>query len=319
MRVLIDQYVPFLRGVLEPFAEVCYLAPDAFTSERVRQADALIVRTRTRCDASLLHDSSVRCIASATIGYDHIDTAYCCSNHIAWYNAPGCNAQGVCDYVESAILYLQAKGLCPLQPVVGIVGVGHVGHLVEQMAHAHGWYVLKNDPYRALTDASEEFHDLSVLAAQADVLTFHTPMSRDGQFPSYHLCDMSLLQQMKPKAVVINAARGGVVDESALLRSEHPFVLDTWENEPNINRSVLDRALVATPHIAGYTLQGKINASNECLKNVCTYFGWPVQTISMASVPMPGDNAPGWLLRVDKVLRNQPSQFEQFRETYKLR
>lgn len=319
MRILIDKYVPFVQGVLEPYANVEYLSPEEFTIDKVRDAHALIVRTRTKCDERLLADSQVSCITTATIGYEHIDTAYCETHQIKWYNAPGCNAAGVCDYVEDAISVLQREGKLPLHPIVGIVGVGHVGRLVETMVKAKGWLVMKNDPPRAEIEPNEEWTSLTDIAKQADIITFHTPMTCIGKYPSYHLCDALLLSLMKPSAVVINASRGGVVDEVALRRSSHICVLDTWETEPQISEVMLRYATIATPHIAGYTLQGKINASNACLENICKHFGWPVQVVDMSQVPAAGDREEGWIRRADKVLRAHPKQFEYLRESYKLR
>lgn len=306
MRILIDKYIPFLQGVLDDFAQVHLLEPEQFTPATVRDADALIIRTRTRCNAALLDGSRVRFIATATIGTDHIDHDYCLAHNIHVVSCPGCNAQAVCDYIEEVIKYQLSIVNCQLS--IGIVGVGHVGTLVAKMAESHGMQVILNDPPRGLNN------DVTT----CDVITFHTPLTRDGQYPTYHLCDQSFLARCKPDALIINAARGGVVDEQALLRSTQPFVLDTWESEPHINPEVLDRALLASMHIAGYSVQGKRNASEMCLAALCRYFHLPPLTLNSDQLPQ-GDSAPGWLKRISDSLKAAPEQFEQLRKAYPLR
>ncbi len=315
MLVIIDKYIPFLRGILEPYCEVKYLEPDEITADSVSDADALLVRSRTRCDAALLEGSKVRFIATATIGYDHIDTAYCESHGIFWTNCPGCNAQGVCDYVEEAIRTTPAASV-KKSPVMGIVGVGHVGSLVAEMAERRGCRVLLNDPPKGIGVPLEQ------IAREADIITFHTPLTKDGAYPTYHLCDEHFLSLCKKNAVIINAARGGVIDEEAALLPENRgkiFVIDTWEGEPDINKRLLDAAEIATCHIAGYTLQGKVNATNMCLSALCKHFSLPELQVPAETLPTPRHAGQYWLLEVDHKLRQNPEYFEYLRETYPLR
>ena len=348
MLVIADKYIPFLKGILEPYAEVRYLEPDEITPESVRDADALLVRTRTRCNAALLEGSSVRFIATATIGYDHIDTAYCESHGIFWTNSPGCNAQGVCDYVEEALrivesLKLKVESLKlkvesiksevenASTPTLGIVGVGHVGSLVAKMAERKGFRVLLNDPpveteyiqslqSNPSSKKGNPFVSLDTIVREADIITFHTPLTKTGAYPTYHLCDEAFLQKCKPGAVIINAARGGIVDEQAALSDrERVFITDTWENEPDINMHFLRRSFIATYHIAGYTLQGKINATNLCLDALCRYFSLPQLQIPAETLPPQPQTKPGWIGDVDRQLRQHPELFETLRETYPLR
>ena len=293
-------------------AEVEYLPPEAFTPERVRDADALIIRTRTRCDAALLDGSRVRFIATATIGYDHIDTAYCAAHGIRWTACPGCNAQAVCDYVEEALRTVESR--LPRCQSIGIVGVGHVGSLVAAMAQRLGMTVVLNDPPKDMTD------DVS----RCDVVTFHTPLTHMGQpYPTYHLCDAAFLARLPEHTLIINAARGGVVDEEALLNSGHPCVVDCWEGEPSINRALLqsERTWLASYHIAGYSVQGKWNASQMCLQALCSHFGLPPMQLSAQVLQdaSRGDLSEGWLTRVTEQLRTQPEGFETFRKSYVLR
>jgi len=308
LKVLIDRYIPFLKEVIEPYAEVSMLDPEEITPERVKEADALIIRTRTCCNEALLVGSRVRFIATATIGYDHIDTTYCDQHHIYWTNCPGCNSQAVCDYVEEAITSPLQRGL---GGVLGIVGVGHVGEKVGEMAKRRGWQVLLNDPPKGIGVSLDE------IARQCDVITFHTPLDS----ATYHLCDASFLSKCKPHALIINAARGGIVDEQALLNSGHPYVIDCWENEPNINPQICqnERALLCSYHIAGYSMEGKRNASEMCLQAFCNFFHLPALKIEKKVVPLHADSAPGWLMRVSEQLKAHPDQFEQLRKKYILR
>lgn len=312
MRVVIDKYIPFVQEVLAPYAEVTALEPEAITAAAVRDADALIIRTRTKVNASLLEGSAVQFIATATIGYDHIDANYCEEHGISWMSCPGCNAQAVCDYIEECLRELGV----PEHSTVGVVGVGHVGSLVAKMAERKGYRVLLNDPPKNIGQSIGEIEE------KCDFITFHTPITHEGSYPTYHLCDADFLRHCKPNAIIVNAARGGVVDEAALLASGKRFVLDTWENEPHINVEVVKRAELASFHIAGYSVEGKLNASQMCLDAFSAHFGTPILSIDKKVVSLHadyGDSASGWLRRVSDQLKAQPDRFEQLRKQYKLR
>ncbi len=312
MRVIIDKYIPFVQEVLAPYAEVTALEPEAITAAAVRDADALIIRTRTKVNGSLLEGSAVQFVATATIGYDHIDTNYCDEHGIYWMSCPGCNAQAVCDYIEECLCELAV----PEYSMVGVVGVGHVGSLVAKMAERKGYNVLLNDPPKNIGQSIREIEE------KCDFITFHTPIMRAGLYPTYHLCDEDFLRHCKPNAIIVNAARGGVVDEAALLASGKRFVLDTWENEPHMNAEVVMRAELASFHIAGYSVEGKLNASQMCLDAFSAHFGTPILSIDKKVVSLHadyGDSASGWLRRVSDQLKAQPDRFEQLRKQYKLR
>ena len=326
MLIVVDQNIPFLKGELEPFARVIYAQPECITRELVRDADALIIRTRTQCDASLLEGSSVRFIATATIGYDHIDTDYCASHGIYWTACPGCNAQAVCDYIEEALLhFMQHFHHVATSLRLGIVGVGHVGKRVQQMALRNGMSVVLYDPIRA-----EEEHDTTLLGdvTTCDVISFHTPLTHTGAYPTYHLCDEEFLSHCQENALIINAARGGIVDEEALLKSQHPCIIDCWENEPLLNKQLLysSHTLLASYHIAGYSLEGKRNASYMCMDALYYYFH-PALDMNQVKANMEtrlqtmpkGDNQRGWLQRITEQLRQSPDEFEQLRKKYTLR
>ena len=323
MTFLIDRHIPYLNGLLEPYARVEYLEPEEFTPQRVRSADALVIRTRTRCDAALLDGSQVRFIATATIGCDHIDADYCRRHGIQWTNCPGCNAQGVCDYVMEAVRS-QESGARNQESTIGIVGVGHVGSLVAAEAQAAGMRVIVNDPPKRdeLIASGVDYRELADLAAQADILTLHTPLTRDGRYPTWHLIDGDILKLCKPRAVIINAARGGILDEQAALAESNAsktFIIDTWEGEPQINHDMLRRSSIATYHIAGYTRQGKLNATRMCLQALSDYFHLPAFTIDEKVLPLQPQTQSGWLMSIDAQLREYPDMFEQLRSNYQLR
>ena len=318
-QVIIDKGIPFLEGVFPPEIEVLHLSPEDITPESVRYADALFVRTRTQVNKELLHGSNVRFVATATIGFDHIDQDYCREAGIRWVSCPGCNAQAVCDYVEEAISSIKS-GENAL--TIGIVGYGHVGKLVAQMAQRRGYQVLLSDPPLGIGMSLEQ------LAPLCDVLTFHTPLTREGEHPTYHLCNETILRLCKPSTLIINAARGGVIDEQALLSCLSPLAssphrliasIDCWENEPNINQDLLKHVELASFHIAGYSIQGKMNASEMCLHAFCEFFSLPILSINKKAVPLQGDSEKGWLLRITEQLKATPEHFEQLRKQYKLR
>ena len=317
-QVIIDKGIPFLEGVFPPEIDVRYLSPEEITPEAVRYADALFVRTRTQINKGLLHGTNVRFVATATIGFDHIDQDFCREAGIHWVSCPGCNAQAVCDYVEEAIAYLRPKQSLL---TIGVVGYGHVGKLVAQMAQRRGYQVLLSDPPLGIGMSLEE------LAPLCDVLTFHTPLIREGEYPTYHLCDETILRLCKPNTLLINAARGGVIDEQALLSTlntqrstlNYTTAIDCWENEPNLNQELLKKVDLASFHIAGYSIQGKMNASEMCLRAFCEFFSLPILSINKKLVPLQGDSEPSWLKRISDQLKAKPEYFEQLRKSYPLR
>ena len=322
-QVVIDKGIPFLEGVFPPEIEVLHLSPEDITPEAVRYADALFVRTRTRINKELLHGSNIRFVATATIGFDHIDQDYCREAGIHWVSCPGCNAQAVCDYVEEAIASSPHRLIASSPITVGIVGYGHVGKLVAQMAERKGYKVLLSDPPLGIGLPLEQ------LAPLCDIITFHTPLTREGEYPTYHLCDANILRLCQPGTLIINAARGGVIDEQALLSCLNPLpfrdgmgvgtAIDCWENEPNLNQDLLKHVDLASFHIAGYSIQGKMNASEMCLRAFCEFFSLPILSINKKVVPLQGDSEPGWLMRITEQLKAAPEHFEQLRKQYKLR
>lgn len=273
MTIIADSAIPFLQGVLEPWAKMHYIPGSQITPEHVRDADALIVRTRTRCDKRLLEGSSVRLVATATIGFDHIDTAWCSAHGIRTATAAGCNARGVLQWVSAVLAHLSAaQGWQPAERTLGVVGVGHVGSLVAEYAAWWGFHVLCCDPPRRQREGGD-FLYLEEVAAQADILTFHTPLDATTR----HMASYALFGMLKPGAVIINSSRGEVADTQALSESGHPYVLDVWEGEPHPAPAILANALLSTPHIAGYSEQGKATATAMAVEAVCSEFGFPLR------------------------------------------
>ena len=273
MKVVCDKDVPFLKGVLEPYGEVVYKKGTEITSDDVRDADALILRTRTRCNAELLEDSSVRLIATATIGTDHVDFEYCNSHGIVVHNAAGCNAGGVMQYVFSALYGVAArKGIKIDGGTLGIVGVGNVGKKVEKMAEYLGFNVLRCDPPRAEAEGPDGFCSLEHLLANSQIVTMHVPLDDTTR----KMADEAFFALMQPGCIFINASRGEVVDEDALKTAMPKLgatVIDTWNNEPNVDVELVDMVDIATPHIAGYSYQGKQMGTAMAVRAVARHFG----------------------------------------------
>jgi len=310
MTIVVDSHIPYLVEAVRkawPEVDICPMKSEEIDHSALRDADVLIVRTRTKVNEALLRGTKVQQVCTATIGFDHIDTAYCDAHGIQWSACPGCNAQAVCDYIEEALEEVESQEPRAERRTIGVVGVGHVGSLVAKMAERRGVKVLLNDPPKNIGIS------LDGIAKNCDIITFHVPLDAS----TYHLCDEAFLNRCKPDALIINASRGGVVDEQALLQSGRPCILDTWENEPHLCPEVVQNALLASMHIAGYSVEGKRMASQMCLDAVAARWGLPPVKIK---APQPtGDSSEGWLRRVSERLKAQPEAFEQLRQNYSLR
>ena len=273
MKIVADRHIPFLEGVFEPYAEVVYIDGRAITHDDIVDADALVIRTRTRCNAALLDGTRVRMIATATIGTDHIDLDYCREKGIEVHNAEGCNAGGVMQYVFSAIYGVAARKSIKIDNMtIGIVGVGHVGSKVEAMARYLGLDVLLCDPPRAEKEGPEAFCSLDYLLANSHVVTMHVPLDETTR----KMADEEFFRMMQPGAIFINASRGEVVDDDALVQAIPKLgavVIDTWNNEPDVNADLIEMVDIATPHIAGYSYQGKQNGTASAVQSVARHFG----------------------------------------------
>lgn len=396
MKLIIDDKIPFIQGQAERVAdEVVYLPGSKIEPDDVRDADALIVRTRTHCNRQLLEGSRVRFIATATIGFDHLDTDYLNEAGIVWTNCPGCNATSVAQYVRNALFEAEREGIVKLSEAsLGIVGYGHVGRAVCESLRPYVREILLNDPpllggeglrvknegflLRQATQASpnvaerrmkdeglrikgeelrikgeglaiafeEEksgnpdtslsthhstFKSLVDLASSCDIISFHTPLTAEGPYPTFHLANEQFFQSLKRKPLLINAARGGVVDEAALLDAMdkglvRQAIIDTWEGEPVINRALLSKVFIGTPHIAGYSADGKANATLMALRALVR---WQSSLGSIDIEPMFDIQPP--LAQPERTgifysptsdsnqLKESPQNFENLRGNYLLR
>lgn len=339
MKIIADNTVPYLKGVLEPIADVSYLDSKEFTPTNIKDADALIVRSIDKCTRELLEGSRVRLITTATIGYDHIDTRYCEKAGITWKNAPGCNAASVGQYVLSSLVAVALrKGERLAGKTIGIVGVGHVGSIVERLCETVGMRVLRNDPPRAEREGEDGFVSLDTIAKEADIITLHVPLTQEGRFATRHLADHAFFDKLERKPWFINSCRGAVHDTQALSQAKRTgkvseLIIDCWENEPNIDRELLSEATIATPHIAGFSADGKANGTRMCLENIGRFFDIQIEKIKEVIPPAPSDpliklsqftknRIEEAILRsfnpliIDKRLRDTPERFEWFRAHY---
>ncbi|MEX0985902.1 MAG: 4-phosphoerythronate dehydrogenase [Bacteroidales bacterium] len=295
MKIIIDSKIPFIKGALEKVGEVIYLAGNKIGPDDVKDADALIIRTRTICNRQLLEGSSVKIIATATIGYDHIDTAYCDNAGIRWTNAPGCNSSSVEQYIVSSLLYLaNMEGFELTGTTVGIIGVGNVGSKVGRALKALGCKVILNDPPRALAEGSDDFSDLDELLEKAHIVTMHVPLAKDGPYKTEGLADSSFFGKMKEGALFINTSRGEVVSEPALKAAMREdklsgAVLDVFQGEPRVNRELLSMLTIATPHIAGYSSDGKANGTTMSVRAVSSFLRLGMDDWEPDNLPVPGD------------------------------
>ena len=279
MKIVADNKIPFLKGVFEPFAEVIYLPGKETTAEIVKDADAIITRTRTACNEALLKGSSVKVIATATIGFDHIDTAWVEGAGIKWANAPGCNSWSVKQYIGSVLCALARKHDLRFEELtLGVVGVGNVGSKVAAVGRALGMRVLLNDPPRERKEGSGAFVSLDTVVRESDIITVHVPLTKSGQDATLHLFDDARLASMKPSQILINSSRGPVVDckalKSALLKNcLKGAVLDVWEGEPDLDPELVGLLDITTPHIAGYSADGKANGTTMSVRTVAGELG----------------------------------------------
>ena len=295
MKILVDRDIPFIEGVFEPYADVEYLSGKEFSSSNVKDADALVIRTRTKCNAALLEGSSVKFIATATIGMDHIDLDYCTEAGINIANAAGCNSGGVLQYVFTSLYALACKKGISLPDgftsdpnskkiTLGVIGVGNVGSKVANMGEYMGFEVLRCDPdkERAQTLAFnngymklnefKDYYSLDYLLENSDIVTLHTDLNPTSR----GMAGKEFFSKMKDGAVFINSSRGEVVVDEALLESVGKMkglVLDVWNGEPALNLQLMEAADIATPHIAGYSYEGKVNGTVMAVKALAGHFG----------------------------------------------
>lgn len=346
VKILVDENMPYARELFSRTGKVLAVPGRPLPQQELDDADGLMVRSVTQVNEALLAGKPVRFVGTATAGTDHIDDAWLQQAGIAFSAAPGCNAIAVVEYVFSTLLLLAERdGFALRDRTVGIVGVGNVGGRLQKRLEAWGVKTLLCDPPRADRGDAGDFRSLDALVAEADILTFHTPLFKDGPYKSWHLADAALLMALKPNAILINACRGPVVDNAALLevlkmRADLSVALDVWEPEPDLSLDLLERVDIATAHIAGYTLEGKARGTTQVFEAWCDFLGQPQQvplsellpTPEFSSVTLNGPLDQATLKRLahlvydvrrdDAPLRKvaaKPGEFDRLRKTYQER
>lgn len=341
--IIIERSLPYMHGAAERVGRVTYLDNADFSADRLREADAIVVRSITRCTPELLEDTSVRFIATATAGTDHIDTAYCAEHGISWTNAPGCNATSVAQYVFSSLsLLASTRGLELEGKTIGIVGVGHVGREVDRLAGAFGMRTLLCDPPRAEREGQAGFCSLEDICREADIISLHVPLTRSGKYATQGMVDDEFVHRCTRRPILINACRGAVTQTSSLLMGRQSgllsaLVIDCWEGEPSISLELLARADIATPHIAGFSADGKFRAARMSLQAISGHWGLSIEGLldSTQALAIPSEpvlslegytTSSACLYRamlhsfdprgIDERLRREPETFERLRKDY---
>lgn len=293
MKIVADENIPFLKSVLDGRCDMVYLPGSSIGRKDLEGADAMIIRSRTRCDEDLLKGTSVSFIATATIGFDHIDVDYCKKAGIRWKNAPGCNSGSVAQYVLSALVEISAQLGLDLQDLsLGVIGVGHVGSKVAAIGKALGMKVLLNDPPRERAGDPENFSGLGDLLAESDIISLHVPLSLSGRDKTHHLVDDVFTGRLKKPASLINTSRGEVTDGEALKKAMASgrlkyLVLDVWEHEPRPDPGLMALAGIATPHIAGYSVDGKAQGTGMAVRALSSFFGLGIDGWEVGEIPNP--------------------------------
>ncbi|MBE0493690.1 MAG: 4-phosphoerythronate dehydrogenase [Thiomicrospira sp.] len=342
--LIIDDAIPYAQAMFAHLGDVKLVPGRDIDANLVKQADALIVRSRTQVNADLLQNSRVEFVGSTVVGLDHIDQAWLSQRGIRFYSAQGCNANSVAEYVISALLVLAEQHQIDLsQQTLGIIGVGHVGQLLQQKARALGIRCLLNDPPRQQTEGDAAFTELNDLLQQADIISVHTPLTKSGEFTSLDLLSAHNMALIKPSAIVINAARGGIINEQAWCQlNNRANVIDCWQNEPNINADLYAKADIATAHIAGHSLEAKVAGSAMVYQQLCEFWKIAPQTDWQRQLPpaplaltAPSDSNPQTALAHilkqaydivaddhairSKSVKNVQNQFELHRRQYPIR
>ncbi len=276
MRIVADENIPLLDEFFAGFAEITRLPGRSIDATAVADADLLLVRSVTNVDRTLLHGSAVKFVGTCTIGTDHLDLDYFQQAGISWASAPGCNARGVVDYVLGSLLVLaEQQGVDLASRTYGVIGAGQVGSRLVKVMRGLGWRVLVCDPPRQALEGGD-FVSLQQVLEECDVLSVHTPLQKLGEHPTYHVFDAQRLAALKPGSWLINASRGAVVDNRALRdllsqRSDLHAVLDVWEDEPQVDVALAALCRIATPHIAGYSLDGKLRGTAQVYQALCQH------------------------------------------------
>jgi len=297
MKIIADINIPFLKGIFESCAAIQYLPSHQINKINVKDADCLITRTRTKCNRLLLEGSKVKFLATATIGFDHIDTEYCAQAGITWSNAAGCNSESVNQYVAAALAQISNNKQMPLSgKKIGIIGVGNAGSKVAKTASLLGMIPLLNDPPRERTESPGLFTSLNHILEESDIISLHVPLSHSGRDATFHLANEAFFERIRKPVIFLNTSRGQVVGESALKKAftnQKIFAtaLDVWENEPVPDPELLALTDIATPHIAGYSMDGKANCTANVVRTVSRFFKLGIDDWYPGSLPGPETGA----------------------------
>ncbi|NJO16013.1 MAG: 4-phosphoerythronate dehydrogenase PdxB [Thioploca sp.] len=292
MQIIADENIPFVDIAFANLGEIRTVAGRDLSYADLGETEILLVRSVTPVNETLLNNSAIRFVGTATIGLDHIDLAYLHHRGIGFASAPGCNAIAAAEYVISALLVIaERQGFSLADKTVGIIGCGNVGSRVLKKLIALNINCLIYDPPQQEQRGEFDYVDLETVLS-ADIITLHVPLEKQGRYPTYHLINEAVLKKLSNQVILINTSRGAVIDESALLNrlATHPemtVILDVWKNEPNINPLLLQRATLATPHIAGYSLDGKVRGTEMLYTAVCHYFKKDKMWQSQTSLPVP--------------------------------
>lgn len=343
MRVVIDDNIPFIKGILEQYCHVIYERGERIDRDIVKDADALIIRTRTKCTGQLLQGSNIKAIFTATIGEDHIDKKYCAEHGIAVFNAAGCNSGGVVQYVVTALFAIGSKKNISLKDsTIGVIGAGNVGERLARFMERAGLPVMRCDPPKAAINSDLNYFALDIVLERCNIITLHVPLNET----TANMVSGEFVKKMQNGAILINTSRGEVVDEMAVIDSREKFggvISDVWRNEPDIMDDYLAITDIATPHIAGYSYEGKINATVFTLNNFSAHF--KIGKLNLLDInkeigDMPNNRGIGEILSVkdntqqavakellkffdiweeDAKLRNAPKDFEKIRREYNFR
>jgi len=345
IRIIADSHIPMLRNILDQYSNIQYIPGEEIKNQDLTDIDALIIRTRTKCNRDLLINSGIRFITSATIGTDHIDMDYCQNNGISVRNAPGCNSASVCQYVMSALMGLSIiHGFSIKEKTLAVVGFGNVGTRVANFAKVLGMNVLVNDPPKEKLDSENLYLSLKDIIRNADIISLHVPLTKSGEHKTHNLVNQQFLSEMSANQILINTSRGGVVDQEALKKSLlnrkiAGAVLDVWKNEPDIDLKLLDLVDYGTAHIAGYSIDGKANGSAMAVNHINRYFNFGMEEWYPGNLPMPESTiiSPQVIGKTDEEilkeiilktydiqandtdLRKHPERFESFRYNHPLR
>ncbi len=289
LKIIVDENIPFAQEAFNQFGRVTLLPGKKIMNHELLDADILIVRSVTKVNELLLKNTSVKFVGTATIGTDHIDIEYLKKNNIAFSDARGCNAYSVAEYIVASLLYLADKFDFRLSDKsLGVVGVGNIGSKVAVFAQALGMKVLLNDPPLKRKGDKRNFVELDEIL-NCDIITLHTPLNLTGADKTYHLFNKKNLNRLKDEAILINSSRGAVVSNINLLDAINnknlKVVLDVWENEPDINIELLKKVVIATPHIAGYSYEGKVNGTRMIYESLCNFLG--VEQTFLFNLPEP--------------------------------